>query len=220
MARVLVVDDEPKIVSFITRALTARGFEVDSAGDGLHGLELARTGAYAVVVLDLRLPDLSGVDVLRRTLQERPEQQVIVLSALPDVETKVTCLDLGAADYLTKPFSLMELLARVRRRLRQRASDGERFLRAGRLVVDLRQRSADTGEAHVPLSAREFLLLQHLVRRCEEVCTREELLDDVWGYSFDPGTNVVDVYVRRLRAKLGGSLIETVRNVGYCFHAP
>ena len=220
MARVLVIDDEPKIVSVVTRALTARGFEVDTAGDGLRGLELARTGTYAVVVLDLRLPDLDGVEVLRRTLEERPEQQVIVLSALPDVETKVTCLDLGAADYLTKPFSLMELLARVRRRLRQRASDGERFLRAGSLVVDLRHRTADNGEAQVPLSAREFLLLQHLVRRSEEVCTREELLDDVWGYSFDPGTNVVDVYVRRLRAKLGASLIETVRNVGYCFHAP
>src|SRR4051794_1107480 len=156
LARVLVIDDEPKIVSFVTRALVARGFDVDSAGDGLRGLELARTGSYAVVVLDLRLPDLDGVEVLRRTLAERPEQQVIVLSALPDVETKVTCLDLGAADYLTKPFSLMELLARVRRRLRQRGSDGERFLRAGRLVVDLRHRTADTGEAQVALSAREF----------------------------------------------------------------
>src|SRR3954452_15803571 len=213
VSRVLVIDDEPKIISFVSRALTARGFDVDSAGNGAQGLDLMRIGGYAVVVLDLRLPDIDGVDVLRRTLEERPEQQVIVLSALPDVETKVTCLDLGAADYLTKPFSLMELLARVRRRLRQRGSDGERFLRAGRLVVDLRHRTADTGEAQVTLSAREFLLLQHLVRRSEEVCTREELLDDVWGYSFDPGTNVVDVCVRRLRAKLGASVIETVRNV-------
>ena len=220
MSRVLVIDDEPKIVSFVTRALTARGFEVDSALDGVRGLELARTGSYAVVVLDLRLPDVDGVDVLRRTLEERPDQQVIVLSALPDAETKVQCLDLGAADYMTKPFSLIELLARVRRRLRQRAADGERFLRAGRLVVDLRNRTAETGDARVTLSAREFLLLQHLVRRREEVCTREELLGEVWGYSFDPGTNVVDVYVRRLRKKLGPDLIETVRNVGYAFHAP
>lgn len=221
MSRVLVIDDEPKIVSFIARALTARGFEVDSAPAGLRGLELARTGGYAVVVLDLRLPDIDGVDDLRRTLEERPDQQVIVLSALPDAETKVVhCLDLGAADYMTKPSSLIELLARVRRRLRQRAADGERFLRAGRLVVDLRHRTADTGDSHVALSAREFLLLQHLVRRREEVCTREELLGDVWGYSFDPGTNVVDVYVRRLRGKLGAGVIETVRNVGYAFHAP
>jgi len=220
VSRVLVIDDEQKIVSFITRALTARGFDVDSVADGARGLELARSGGYAVVVLDLRLPDLDGIEVLRRTLAERPEQQVIVLSALFDVETKVQCLDLGATDYMTKPFSLLELLARVRRRVRQRVSDGERFLRAGRLTLDLRTRTADLGDGAVGLSAREFLLLQHLVRRREDICTREELLGDVWGYSFDPGTNVVDVYVGRLRAKLGGDLIETVRNIGYCFVAP
>jgi DNA-binding response OmpR family regulator len=220
VSRVLVIDDEPKIVSFVTRALTARGFDVDSAGSGARGLELARRGGYAVVVLDLRLPDLDGVDVLQRTLAERPDQQVIVLSALPDVETKVQCLDLGAADYITKPFSLTELLARVRRRVRQRAADGERFLRIGRLVLDLRYRSADTGAGPVTLAAREFLLLHHLVRHRDEICTREELLSDVWGYSFDPGTNVVDVCVRRLRAKLGANVIETIRNVGYSFHAP
>jgi two-component system OmpR family response regulator len=200
--------------------LTARGFDVDSVPDGARGLELACSGGYAVVVLDLRLPDLDGIEVLRRTLAERPEQQVIVLSALFDVETKVQCLDLGATDYMTKPFSLLELLARVRRRVRQRVSEGERFLRAGRLTLDLRTRTADVGGGAVGLSAREFLLLQHLVRRREDICTREELLGDVWGYSFDPGTNVVDVYVGRLRAKLGGDLIETVRNIGYCFVAP
>jgi DNA-binding response OmpR family regulator len=220
VSRVLVIDDEPKIVSFITRALTARGFDVDSVPDGARGLELACSGGYAVVVLDLRLPDLDGIEVLRRTLAQRPEQQVIVLSALFDVETKVQCLDLGATDYMTKPFSLLELLARVRRRVRQRVSEGERFLRAGRLTLDLRTRTADVGGGVIGLSAREFLLLQHLVRRREDICTREELLCDVWGYSFDPGTNVVDVYVGRLRAKLGGDLIETVRNIGYCFVAP
>jgi DNA-binding response OmpR family regulator len=220
MSKVLVIDDEPKIVSFVTRALTARGYDVDSAENGAEGLELIRMGGYAVVVLDLRLPDIDGIDVLRSTLEERPDQQVIVLSALPDVDTKVRCLDIGAADYITKPFSLTELLARVRRRVRQRASDGERFLRAGRLVLDLRNRAADVGEGTVTLAAREFLLLQHLVRHRDEVCTREELLSDVWGYSFDPGTNAVEVCVRRLRAKLGQNLIETIRNVGYCFRAP
>jgi len=219
MSRVLVIDDEPKIVSFVTRALTARGYGVDSAGNGADGLELVRMGGYAVVVLDLRLPDIDGIDVLRCTLEERPDQQVIVLSALPDVDTKVQCLDLGAADYITKPFSLTELLARVRRRVRQRSSDGERFLRAGRLVLDLRNRAADVGDGMVTLAGREFLLLQHLVRHRDEVCTREELLSDVWGYSFDPGTNAVDVCVRRLRAKLGPSVIDTIRNVGYIFHA-
>lgn len=220
MSKVLVVDDEPKIVSFVTRALSARGFDVDAAENGLDALELIRMGGYAVVVLDLRLPDVDGVDVLRRTLEERPDQQVIVLSALPDVETKVRCLDIGAADYITKPFSLTELIARVRRRVRQRALDGERFLRAGRLVLDLRNRAADVGEGMVSLASREFLLLLHLVRHRDEVCTREELLSDVWGYSFDPGTNAVEVCVGRLRAKLGASVIETVRNVGYSFHAP
>jgi DNA-binding response OmpR family regulator len=220
MSRVLVIDDEPKIVSFVTRALSARGYDVDSAGTGANGLELIRIGGYAVVVLDLRLPDIDGIDVLRRTLEERPDQQVIVLSALPDVDTKVRCLDLGAADYITKPFSLTELIARVRRRVRQRASDGERYLRAGRLVLDLRNRAVDVGEGTVALAAREFLLLQHLVRHGDEVCTREELLSDVWGYSFDPGTNAVEVCVRRLRAKLGQNVIETIRNVGYSFRAP
>jgi len=220
VSRVLVIDDEPKIISFVSRALTARGFDVDSAGNGAQGLDLMRIGGYAVVVLDLRLPDIDGIDVLRTTLEERPDQQVIVLSALPDVETKVQCLDLGAADYITKPFSLAELIARVRRRVRQRASDGERFLRVGGLVLDLRNRSADVGQGAVRLAAREFLLLQHLVRHRDEVCTREELLSDVWGYSFDPGTNAVDVCVRRLRAKLGQDVIETIRNVGYSFHAP
>jgi two-component system, OmpR family, response regulator len=220
MSKVLVIDDEPKIVSFVTRALSARGYDVDSAGNGADGLELVRIGGYAVVVLDLRLPDIDGIDVLRRTLEERPDQQVIVLSALPDVDTKVRCLDLGAADYITKPFSLTELLARVRRRVRQRASETERFVRAGRLVLDLRNRAADVGEGTVSLAAREFLLLQHLVRHRDEVCSREELLSDVWGYSFDPGTNAVEVCVRRLRAKLGTNVIETIRNVGYSFHAP
>jgi len=220
MSKVLVIDDEPKIVSFVTRALTARGYDVDSAENGAEGLELIRMGGYAVVVLDLRLPDIDGIDVLRSTLEERPDQQVIVLSALPDVDTKVRCLDIGAADYITKPFSLTELIARVRRRVRQRASDGERYLRAGRLVLDLRNRAVDVGEGTVALAAREFLLLQHLVRHGDEVCTREELLSDVWGYSFDPGTNAVEVCVRRLRAKLGQNVIETIRNVGYSFRAP
>ena len=144
---------------------------VQSRAHIAHGLELIRIGGYAVVVLDLRLPDIDGIDVLRSTLEERPDQQVIVLSALPDVDTKVRCLDLGAADYITKPFSLTELLARVRRRHRQRASDGERFVRAGRLVLDLRNRAVDIGEGTVKLASREFLLLHHLVRHEQQLTT-------------------------------------------------
>jgi DNA-binding response OmpR family regulator len=218
MRRVLLVDDEPKIASFVMRALSAEGFRVDAATDGTRALELVRTGRYGLMVLDLMLPDVDGVDVLRQTMAERSDQQVIVLSAVPDIETKVRCLDLGAVDYVTKPFALMEFVARVRRRVRQDVGPDEQYLRAGS-TLDLRRRAVYKDARLVPLSAREFVLLQHLVRRCDEVCTREELLSDVWGYSFDPGTNVVDVCIGRLRAKLGADIIDTVRNVGYRFRA-
>jgi DNA-binding response OmpR family regulator len=217
VARVLVVDDEPRIVSFLGRALTAYGHGVDAARDGLRALDLAASGAYGMVLLDLRIPGLDGEEVLRRTVAARPEQQVIVLSALSDIETKVRCLDLGAVDYVTKPFSLAELLARLRRRLS--GSSGERILCAGPVTLDLQRRLVDLGAEPIPLSGREFLLLRHLMLQRDLVCTREELLSEVWGYSFDPGTNVVDVCVLRLRAKIGAALIETVRNVGYAFQA-
>ncbi len=218
MPRVLVVDDEPRIVSFISRALSAEGLGVDSAHDGIRGLELARSRRYELVVLDLLLPGLDGISVLQGIIDSRPEQRVLILSALSDVDSKVRCLELGAADYLPKPFALAELLARVRARLRQpEAPAAPRLLAAGRVNLDLLRRVADAGSGPVNLSEREFLLLQYLMRKAGEVCTREELLADVWGYSFDPGSNVVDVYVGRLRSKLGSELIETVRNVGYRF---
>jgi two-component system OmpR family response regulator len=216
MPRVLVVDDEPRIVSFISRALTAEGLGVDSAHDGPRALELARSRRYELVVLDLLLPGLDGIAVLQRILDSRPEQRVLILSALSDVDSKVRCLELGAADYLPKPFALAELVARVRARLRQpEAPATPRLVTVGRVTLDLLRRVADAGDGPIGLSEREFLLLQHLMRKADEVCSREELLAEVWGYSFDPGSNVVDVYVGRLRSKLGAELIETVRNVGY-----
>ena len=220
MRNVLVIDDEPRIVSSISRALTAQDFEVDAAADGLRGLELARRGAYAMVVLDLRLPGLDGLSVLRAAREARPQQQIIVLSASTDVETRARCLNLGAVDFVPKPFSLEELVARVQSRLRARAAGSERCLSSGGLLLDLRKRQADVGSGPAQLPAREFDLLEYLVRREGEVCTREELLEAVWGFTFDPGTNVVDVCVGRLRAKLGHEVIQTVRNAGYCFHAP
>jgi two-component system OmpR family response regulator len=220
VARVLVVDDEPRIVSFISRALTAEGLGVDSAYDGARALELARNRKYELVVLDLLLPGIDGVSVLRGMIESRPEQRVLVLSAVSDVESRVRCLELGAADYLAKPFALAELLARVRARLRQPAAPtAPRILMTGRLSLDLVRRVADAGQGPIGLSEREFLLLQHLMRKEGEVCTREGILADVWGYSFDPGSNVVDVYVGRLRATLGAELIETVRSVGYRLEA-
>lgn len=221
MARVLVVDDEPRIVSFVSRALSGEGFQVDGALDGTRGLELARTGSYELIVLDLLLPGRDGVSVLQDLMEARPGQRVLVLSALSDVETKVRCLELGASDYLSKPFALAELIARVRARLRQPAAGPEhRFLRVRGVTLDLARRVADAGAGPVALSEREFLLLEHLIRNGGDVCTRQRLLADVWGYSFDPGSNVVDVCVGRLRAKLGADVIETVRSVGYRFNAP
>jgi two-component system OmpR family response regulator len=218
--RVLVVDDEPRIVSFVTRALSAEGFQVDSALDGARGLDLARTGSYELVVLDLLLPSKDGESVLLELMQTHPGQRVLVLSALSDVETKVRCLEFGASDYLSKPFSLAELIARIRARLRQPASGPEqRVLRVRGVTLHLTRRVADSGGGRVTLSEREFLLLEHLMRRDGDVCTRQRLLADVWGYSFDPGSNVVDVCVGRLRAKLGADVIETVRSVGYRFNA-
>jgi two-component system OmpR family response regulator len=208
MARVLVVDDEPRIVNFVSRALSAQGFGVDGAHDGVRALELARTGRYELVVLDLLLPGLDGESVLREIMEAKPEQRVLVLSALSDVDSKVRCLELGASDYVAKPFSLAELVARVRARLRQPAAGpGERQLRAGTLTLDLERRVVETGEGQVTLSERQFLLLQHLMRKGGEVCSRQQLLADVWGLSFDPGSNVVDVCVGRLRSKFGDYII-------------
>jgi len=220
VAQILVIDDEPKIVSFVSRALAGDGFAVDSAADGVRGLALVARERYDLVVLDLLLPGLDGVGVLHKLKSRRPQQQVIVLSAVSEVEAKVRCLDLGAADYLTKPFALAELLARVRSRLRDRSPAAEgKHLHAGRLTLDLRCQSVEDAGRPVSLTNREFLLLEHLVRNAGTACAREELLSAVWGYAFDTGTNVVDVYVRRLRSKLGADAVETVRNVGYAVAA-
>ena len=220
MARVLVIDDEPRIANFVSRALSAEGFRVDAASDGIRGLELARTGRYELVVLDLLLPGRDGVSVLRDLMEARPEQRVLILSALSDVRSKVECLELGASDYLAKPFALAELVARIRARLRQPAAGpDERFLRRGGVMLDLVRRVADAGGGEVVLSEREFLMLRNLMMRAGDVCTRQRLLEEVWGYGFDPGSNVVDVCVGRVRAKLGPEVIETVRGVGYRFAA-
>ena len=217
VARILVVDGEPRTTLVLDRALTEYGHGVDAARDGVQALELAASGAYRLVLLDLGLPGEDGMDVLRRLIAARPDQQVMVLSTESEVETKVRCLDLGAVDFVTKPVSLAELLARVRRRLAGIGDD--RLLRAGPVTLDLQRRVVDIGGDPIPLTGREFLLLRHLMLQPGEVCSRADLLSEVWGYSFDPGTNVVDVCVRRLRAKVGPERIETVRNVGYAFQA-
>ena len=216
MARVLVVDDEPRIVSFVSRALNASGFTTDGTTEGSRALELARTGNYELIILDLMMPRVDGMTLLRTLMLERPQQRVLVLSAISDVEAKVAALELGASDYMPKPFALAELLARVRARLRQPAAKPEgKAITAAGMTLHAMRRQVEKGGKAIGLSDREYLLLAHLMRRPGEVCARQQMLSDVWGYSFDPGSNIVDVYIGRLRGKLGSDAIETVRNVGY-----
>jgi two-component system, OmpR family, response regulator len=214
--RVLVVDDEPAVANFVARSLRRRGFAVDVALSGERGLDVALQGRHALIVLDLRMDDVDGLVILRQVMRARHEQRVLVLSAASDVGMRVRCLELGAGDFLAKPFELAELVARVGAQLRSAAPGREdRLLRAGRLTLDIARRTADAGRGPVALSEREFGVLRHLATRAGRPCSREELLAEVWDMRFDPGTNVVDVYVHRLRDKLGRGLIHTVRSLGY-----
>ncbi|GII66137.1 DNA-binding response regulator [Sphaerisporangium krabiense] len=220
MPRIMVVDDEPRICRFVSRALERDGHVVRTVGTGEQALLLADAEEFALVVLDLMLPRLGGVDVLRQMLARRPDQRVLVLSAIGDVAAKVECFAHGAVDYLAKPFALAELVARVRIRAAEPApAAARRCIRAGQVALDPHRRTAELPGRSVQLTQREFVLLSHLMGRAGHVCGREELLTDVWGHAFDAASNVVDVYVRRLRAKLGADSIETIRNVGYSFVA-
>jgi DNA-binding response OmpR family regulator len=231
--RILVVDDEPSIRSFIGRALAAAGYLPDFAADGAQALKQALECHYDLIILDLVMPGMDGRDVLDQFLAARPEQAVLVLSCVGDVATKVDCLERGAQDYLTKPFSLAELLARVRVRLREDAhlradavrsgevaavagsSGSGEVIRVGGLTLDVARLVADIGQGPVALTRLEFLLLRELAEHFGESVPKGRLLASVWGYDFDPGSNVVDVCVRRLRSKLGFDLIKTVRGEGY-----
>jgi two-component system, OmpR family, response regulator len=218
--RVLVIDDEPNVASFVGRALRSRGFDVTVALGGERGLEAALEGGHELIVLDLRMRDVNGIVILRQVMRARPEQRVLVLSAASDVDVKVRCLELGAADFVAKPFELAELVARVGAQLRRAAPPApERHLRAGRLTLDLLRRAVDAGSGPIALSERELGVLRHLMVRAGRPCSRDELLADVWDMDFDPGTNVVDVYVHRLRDKLGPGVIQTVRGLGYVLDA-
>jgi two-component system copper resistance phosphate regulon response regulator CusR len=215
VGRLLVIDDEQRILDFVRRGLQAEGMTVDSASHGEQGLRLALSRSYDLVILDLVMPGMDGNTVLRRILEQKPSQPVMILSALNDTASKVSCLEHGAEDYISKPFSLEELLARVRARLRSAARSGPTLLATGSLSLDLIRREVDVGSGPIALSDREFLLLGELMRDAGRTISKERLLSAVWGYHFDPGSNVVDVYVRRLRTKLGAGAITTVRGVGY-----
>ncbi len=214
--RILVVEDEARIRAFVARAFQAEGFSVDVVGDGEEGLARALTGSYAFVILDLLLPGRDGLDVLRELQARRPELPVLILSARTDLATKLQGFALGAVDYLDKPFALDELLARARVQMRRVPGDGGAVLRAGALELDVTRRQARLHGTTADLSDREFRLLHFLMLHVGEVVSRQRLLAEVWGYDFDPQSNVVDVCVRRLRRQLGPDApIETVRNAGY-----
>jgi DNA-binding response OmpR family regulator len=216
MARILVIDDEPEILRFVRRALDGEGHEVDVTTDGAEGLRRALETPPDLLVLDLLMPGIDGTTVLCALVAQRPDIRIVVLSAAADTGRRVDCLELGAVDVLAKPFAVRELVARVGARLREHPAGSEPgTVTSGDLVLDLRRRVLAIDGRSVTLSQREFLLMAHLMRKAGAVCSREELLNEVWGYAFDPGSNVVDVYVRRLRNKLQNDQIRTVRNVGY-----
>ncbi|MBV9802267.1 MAG: response regulator transcription factor [Solirubrobacterales bacterium] len=217
--QILVIEDEPGIVDFLERGLRAQGFEVTSAMDGVSGAEAAVNQEVDLVVLDLMLPGRSGLDVLGAVRDAKPGLPVIVLTALGEVEHRVAGLDAGAVDYLTKPFSLTELAARIRAQLRAAANVPRTTLTAGDIEVNLITREVRRGGELVRLSTTEFELLSYLMHNRGHVLSREQILRAVWGYEYDPGTNVVDVYIgylrRKLRAQGNNAPIVTVRSVGY-----
>ncbi|HET7054293.1 MAG TPA: response regulator transcription factor [Solirubrobacterales bacterium] len=216
---ILVVEDEEGIADFLSRGLEGEGYEVTVARDGIAGERLALNGAADLVVLDRMLPGRDGIDVLGAIREKRPALPVIMLTAKAEVADRVEGLDLGATDYLTKPFAFEELLARIRSRLREAGDASQTTLEAGGVRLDLLSRQASRGELRVRLPEREANLLAHLLRHAGRVCSREEILAAVWDYDHDPGTNVVQVYVGYLRRKLDlpddPAPIETVRSVGY-----
>jgi DNA-binding response OmpR family regulator len=215
VTRILIAEDEERIVSFLEKGLKAAGYTTLAVGTGPDALALARDDSFDLLILDLGLPGLDGHEVLRGVRARGEKLPVVILTARDSVDDTVQGLEGGADDYVTKPFSFEELLARIRLRLREDSSVEATVLRAGSVSLDLRSRRASVGDRMVELTAREFALLETFLRHADQVLSREQLLSNVWGYDFDPGSNVVDVYVRYLRRKLGDGVIHTVRGMGY-----
>jgi two-component system, OmpR family, copper resistance phosphate regulon response regulator CusR len=215
MSRILIVEDEERIAAFVEKGLRANGFATTTVDEGGAALGLARTGEFDLVVLDLGLPDMDGLDVLRELRRADRSLPVVILTARGGVTDTVAGLEGGADDYVSKPFRFEELLARIRVRLRGDRAAEETVLTAGNASLDLRTRRATVGDRVVELSAREFALAEVFFRHPGQVLSRQQLLSHVWGYDFEPGSNVVDVYVGYLRRKLGKDLVTSVRGMGY-----
>jgi DNA-binding response OmpR family regulator len=216
LQRVLVVDDEERLRSVLVRILGQEGIQADSAPDGSSAVSMTVSGSYDLVVLDLLMPGTNGLNVLSEIMNRRPEQTVLVLSCVSDPESKMAALGLGADDYITKPFHVGELVARVQARLRAASRTGPAVLSCASLKLDVLRQQADSGSGPVSITSRECQLLWELMREPGAVVSKEELLARIWAS--DPGcaSNVVDVYVRRLRSRLGHDVIATVRGSGYC----
>ncbi len=221
MTKILLVEDEEKLARFVELELKHEGYEVDKAFDGRAGLEMAEGGGYDLTLLDIMLPGLNGLEVLRRLRKARSEMPVIMLTARDAVMDKVTGLDMGADDYVTKPFSIEELLARIRAALRKQSAQKQEsgLLSCGGLSIDVSRHRVTRDGKDIELTGREFSLLQYFMENKTIVLTRDQLLEKVWGYEYLGETNVVDVYVRYLRGKIDDGfdckLLQTVRGVGY-----
>lgn len=217
MSQILIVEDEGRIASFLEKGLRANGFATTVATQGDAALAILRSGDIDLVILDLGLPGMDGFDVLRELRSWDRETPVVILTARDDVTNTVTGFDVGADDYVTKPFRFEELLARVRARLRSERSSAGGVLEAGGSSLDLRTRRLTVDGREMDLTAREFTLAEVFLSHPGQVLSREQLLSRVWGYDYDPGSNVVDVYVGYLRKKIGNRRIVTVRGMGYRF---
>jgi DNA-binding response OmpR family regulator len=216
MSRILIAEDEPRLSSFLGKGLRAAGYSVSVCEDGTRAAGMARDEEFDLLILDIGLPGQDGFAVLRALRARGERMPVLVLTARDEITDTVTGLDLGADDYVTKPFVFEELLARVRARLRAPdQGDSALELNGGGVRLDVRTRRAEVDGEEVELTAKEFTLLETFLRHPGQVLSREQLLSHVWGYDFDPGSNVVDVYVGYLRRKLGSERFETVRGMGY-----
>ncbi|QZZ19697.1 response regulator transcription factor [Leptothermofonsia sichuanensis E412] len=222
MSHILIAEDEPRIATFLEKGLRSNGFTTTAVSSGLEALDLTQNHSFDLLILDLGLPEKDGLEVLEELRGQGQTFPIIILTARDDIHDKVAGLEGGADDYVTKPFRFEELLARVRVRLRRMpAINGEEqsILRAGTISLNLRTRQVTVGDTILELPAREFTMAEAFLRHPGQVLSREQLLDQVWGYSYDPGSNIVDVYVGYLRKKLGSNLIETVRGMGYRLRA-
>lgn len=218
MSHILIAEDESRITAFLEKGLRAKGYTTTTVTDGDQAYRHAGSGLYDLLILDLGLPVRDGMSVLRTLRDDGSRLPVIILTARDTTADTVTGLQGGADDYLRKPFAFDELVARVQLRLRSAGAAPEpTILNAGGLTLDLRTRRVRVGDRWIDLSAREFGLAEEFMRHPDQVLSREQLLSRVWGLDFDPGSNVIDVYVRYLRGKLGDERIETIRGIGYRF---